>query len=630
MMMMVGGIRVRQRAYLFGVFLIFFIVILITSGCGDGSSNDSERQSLQTSSASLKIRWHDTPYHQNSKIVDLAAALDCQSSGVESVVCQVYNLSGNQLATGGPWPCITGRGRVDGIPAGSDRTFVVLAEDANGDIRYHGQTLGVTIYAGEITESVVVDTYLFIPNLIDPEDGSQLDPNSFSLEWENLENAGEYIVQVAEDMEFQSIIIDESIGGEIYVPSTLSPSTTYFWRILAVDTFANIGAASQVRSFMTTSCTYAISSSGNSFEQEGGSGSFDVISSSPGCEWRAAVSASWITITEGVTGSGDGRVSYTIAANPLSSERTGIVTVGGQEHVITQTGLECAYRISSSRTEFTSEGGSGGFQVISSVSDCEWAVSANVPWVEITSGARGRGSDTVSYQIESYSGTSVRNANIIVAGETHRIIQNPPLPQTCTYAITPAERNVSSAGESYTVIVDASREDCSWGASSNVEWVLVSPTTGTGDGDVNVTVRANLGESRSANITIAGNLHAVSQDSGDVRPTLILPENGEENMDNGCLDRTDLQEWYFDWSDVPGAVRYHIYVIGQNASYPVIDTIVTSSNYYNGCTGCYIIESNRFNWSWRVRAGDANSWSEWSDTFNFDVEPLNSDCSAYD
>jgi hypothetical protein len=507
---------------------------------------------------------------------------------------------------------------------------VVLAEDANGNISYHGQTPGITIYAGQVTEGVVVDAYDFIPDLIAPDDGFQLDPNSFSLEWENLENADEYIVQVAEDTEFQSIIIDETTGGPIYTPSTLSPSTTYSWRIMAVDLFKNIGAVSQVRSFITTDCTYAISSSGNSFEQEGGSGSFDVTSSSADCEWGATVSANWITITEGAAGNGDGRVNYTIAESSLSSERTGIITVGGQEHIITQTGLECTYQISSSRAEFTSEGGSGGFQVISSVSDCEWTVSANMPWVEITSDARGRGSDTVSYQVESYSGTRIRNANIIAAGETHRVTQNPPQPQTCTYAITPAEQNVSSAGERYAVTVDALREDCSWGASSNVEWISVSPTTGTGDGGVNVAVRANLGESRSANITIAGNLHAVSQDSGNVRPTLILPEDGEENMDNGCRDRSDLQEWNFDWSDVPGAARYHIYVIGQNASYPVIDTIVTSSNYYNGCSGCYIIESNRFNWSWRVRAGDADSWSEWSDTSNFDVEPLDFDCAASD
>lgn len=627
--MMMRWIRFRQQSYLLSISLIVLIVTLIPSGCGDGSSNDRELQSSQTSSAFLKIRWHDTPYQKNSEIVDLAAALDCQASGVESVVCEVYNPSGNGLATGGPWPCTAGRGRVDGIPVGSDRTFVVLAEDANGNIRYHGQIPGIAIHAGQVTEGVTVDTFLFIPNLIAPEDGSQLDPNSFQLEWADLENAAEYIVHIAEDREFQSIVIDETAGSANYVPSTLSPSTTYFWRITAVDIFTNIGAASQVRSFTTTDCTYAISSFENFFDQEGGSGSFDITSSSADCQWRATVSEDWITITGGVTGSGDGSVNYTVAANQLSSERTGIVMVGGQEYAITQAGLECTYQISSLRAEFTSEGGSGSFQVTSSVSDCEWAVSADAPWVEITSGSGGRGNDMVSYQVEPYSGIGIRSANIVVAGETHRITQNPPLPQTCTYTITPTERNVSSAGERYTVTVDAMREDCSWRATSNVEWISVSPTTGTGGGSVSVIVQANLGESRSANISIAGSPHAVSQNPGNVRPTLILPENGAENMDNGCQDRSDPIEWDFNWSDVPGATRYHIYVIGHNAIYPVIDTIVPSSNYHNECAGCYIIETNRFSWSWRVRAGNASSWSEWSDTFSFDVEPLNSDCALY-
>ena len=624
--MVMRWIRFKPQVYLFFFSLIVLAVMPSFFGCGNGPSNGSGPKSPQTSSATLDIRWHDPSYQQNSEFVDLAAAIDCQTTGVEQVVCQVYDNSGNLLATGGPWPCTANSGRIDGIPAGSDRTFVVLAEDADDNIRYHGQTPGITIKPDQVTEGVVVDAYPFIPNLAAPEEGTQVDPNSIPFEWESLETTNQYLVQVAEDMAFQAIVIDETTGGTIYAPTTLSPSTTYFWRIMAVDPFSNIGAASQVRSFTTTDCAYAISPAENSFGQPGGSGGFDITSSAGDCEWLVSTDADWIIITTAVSGVGDGSVNYTVAANPLSSQRTGIISVGGQAHTITQEGLDCTYRISSQATEFTSEGGSGSFQVISSLSDCEWNVSADAPWVTITSDTGGIGTDTVNYQVEPYSGTNIRNANIVAAGETHQVTQNPPLPQTCTYTIRPVTRDVSSAREIYTVVVDALRQNCSWRASSNVEWISVSPTTGTGDGNVNVTVQTNLGETRSADIIIAENTHAVTQNAGNVRPSLISPDNHYQSMDNGCRNGSDEIIWDFDWRDVPGATQYQIYAIGSNASTALINTTVTASNYHYVCSGCYIIEGNRFRWTWRVRAGNASSWSEWSDTFYFDVEPLDLDC----
>jgi len=108
-------------------------------------------------------------------------------------------------------------------------------------------------------------------------------------------------------------------------------------------------------------------------------------------------------------------------------------------------------------------------------------------------------------------------------------------------------------------------------------------------------------------------------------PILIEPAEGAI-LDNGRFDRQDSIDWFFDWSEVPGAERYHLFVMGENATIPVIDNAeITSSSYRNGCEGCYIIESNRFRWRWRVRARVNGAWCDWSAERLFDVEPADTD-----
>jgi len=109
-------------------------------------------------------------------------------------------------------------------------------------------------------------------------------------------------------------------------------------------------------------------------------------------------------------------------------------------------------------------------------------------------------------------------------------------------------------------------------------------------------------------------------------PILYSPANGAV-LDNGCEDRSDSEEWDFDWSDVLGASKYHLYVIHEGAQLPIIDVIVPSSSYHYSDPGAYIADINRFDWTWMVSAGDDDGqWSEWSEVRYFDVEPVNTDC----
>ncbi len=85
-------------------------------------------------------------------------------------------------------------------------------------------------------------------------------------------------------------------------------------------------------------CTYTLSPTGANIQGTAQTGSFNVVSSA-GCNYTAASNDSFITITSGESGTGDGTVSYSVAVNNTSATRTGTITAGGQTFAITQTPL---------------------------------------------------------------------------------------------------------------------------------------------------------------------------------------------------------------------------------------------------------------------------------------------------
>ena len=86
-----------------------------------------------------------------------------------------------------------------------------------------------------------------------------------------------------------------------------------------------------------TTCNYAISPTSQSFSASGGSGTVNVTADS-GCAWTATTSVSWIAVTTGTSGSSNGTVSYTVAANTSTNQRTGTLTIAGKTFTATQAG----------------------------------------------------------------------------------------------------------------------------------------------------------------------------------------------------------------------------------------------------------------------------------------------------
>jgi hypothetical protein len=70
------------------------------------------------------------------------------------------------------------------------------------------------------------------------------------------------------------------------------------------------------------------------------SGSFGVTAGN-GCGWTATSQSSWITLTSGASGSGNGTVAFQLAPNRTASPRSGAISVAGHEFTITQDRTGC-------------------------------------------------------------------------------------------------------------------------------------------------------------------------------------------------------------------------------------------------------------------------------------------------
>jgi hypothetical protein len=132
---------------------------------------------------------------------------------------------------------------------------------------------------------------------------------------------------------------------------------------------------------------------------------------------------------------------------------------------------------------------------------------------------------------------------------------------------------------------------------------------------ITLTATDSDGRSRAAGIGV---------DVLPLAPDLVSPAAGAV-LDNGCSDFSDPIVRDFEWTSVPGADMYHLYVKGKNAISPVIDADVAGTSYHDE-VAAYVIESNRFGWTWKVRAKARGVWGPWSESRLFDVEPLNTDC----
>ena len=82
-------------------------------------------------------------------------------------------------------------------------------------------------------------------------------------------------------------------------------------------------------------CSYAINPTTQTFAAAGGSGTVAVTTASH-CAWTAVSHDSWIVVTAGASGTGNGTVTYTVGARSGGSSRKGTITIAGRTFTVQQ------------------------------------------------------------------------------------------------------------------------------------------------------------------------------------------------------------------------------------------------------------------------------------------------------
>ncbi|HEX5474451.1 MAG TPA: BACON domain-containing carbohydrate-binding protein [Vicinamibacterales bacterium] len=230
------------------------------------------------------------------------------------------------------------------------------------------------------------------------------------------------------------------------------------------------------------------------------------VSGGAGCPWSASTGASWITITSGASGQGNGTVTFSVAADTGPS-RSGTLTVAGRTVTVSQV-QGCAFTISPESQSVPDEGGSASTSV-TTADGCGWTATSNASWIKIKKGERGTGPGRVDLQASANSGPS-RSGTATIAGRTFTLEQT----QGCKFSLNRTSVPIGGNGDTFAIDVKADA-GCAWTAASHVSWIAVTAgSNGSGHGTVTITIAANTGPPRSGTLTIADQTFTVNQTGG--------------------------------------------------------------------------------------------------------------------
>jgi hypothetical protein len=170
----------------------------------------------------------------------------------------------------------------------------------------------------------------------------------------------------------------------------------------------------------TPTCSYSINPTSQSFVSAGGSGTVAVTTTN-GCAWTAVSNATWITVTGGAAGTGNGTVSFRAAAN-AGGARSGTITIAGQTFTVSEA-LACTYTIDPTSSAVGLNGGTGTVQVTAPAL-CAWTAVSNAEWIKVTAGAAGSGNGTVAYTAQPAGDDKTRSGTVTIATQTFTVTES--------------------------------------------------------------------------------------------------------------------------------------------------------------------------------------------------------------
>lgn len=219
--------------------------------------------------------------------------------------------------------------------------------------------------------------------------------------------------------------------------------------------------------------------------------------------WTVKSSETWLSVNPS-EGTGNSAIAILAEQNADTTIRTATITVSAEklspiEVKVSQNGSQYDLAISQNKFEIDAAGGTGTFDITSNTT---WTVASSESWLTVST---SEGSENASLIItaEKNAETTVRTAQITVTGTK-------TLPQTITvkqagmvYELVFSSKKVTlEAQENSTATFDITT-NMDWNITFEENWLTVEPKSGSGNGQVTITVKSNpKGALRSSLLSI--------------------------------------------------------------------------------------------------------------------------------
>lgn len=255
-------------------------------------------------------------------------------------------------------------------------------------------------------------------------------------------------------------------------------------------------------------CVYSLSAASVNIFSNGGSGTTNITTGTT-CNWAATSPDSWINITGGNNGPGNGTISFTVSPN-TGIARTGTILIGGQSFFVFQATGNCGYTVSPTSFNIPASGGTVNYTVNFNPG-CNRLTPASVyPWISVE-----------NYSITVLPNTGpARSGDITLTGEdvngsaVEKILKVNQAGQTsdCTFSLSSASANFGSSGGSGSVNI-TSGTGCTWAAVSNDSWITINGGANrSGSETINFSFTSNKASTaRTGTITAGGQTFTITQ-----------------------------------------------------------------------------------------------------------------------
>ena len=242
------------------------------------------------------------------------------------------------------------------------------------------------------------------------------------------------------------------------------------------------------------------------------------VNASKDVTWEASTPAVWINLGNNQSGTGSGSISLSVSEdNPTPQPRTGVVTISSSRYnlsatvQVTQAGTKLT--VNPTELVFLTSGGSRSMSVESNAS---WYIASKPSWVELNVTDGNVGTHSITLKADANPESGQRSGELVIETSNKAVRTNVPLKQDPVSLEINIDNKITvgPAGTSRTIDIKC---NSTWSANSSDNWCKVSPSSGTDNGTISLTVDEHTGNvPRTATLTIS---------SGKVSKTISVEQS---------------------------------------------------------------------------------------------------------